>query len=103
MPMRETDKNKKEFTPLGDAIRDMLRRYHIEDKFNEQTLVDNWPKIVGAPAAEKSKRIFIRNHVLFVEISSPSLKHELSLNKELLLKRIFDDYPGAQIKEIVIM
>jgi predicted nucleic acid-binding Zn ribbon protein len=95
--------DKKEFTPLGEAIREMLKQYKIQDKFDEQSLIDNWPLIVGKSAAEKTRRIFIRNHVLFAEMTSPSLKHELSLNKEAVINRINSDYPSAQIKEIVIL
>ena len=101
--MNKSSDDKKEFTPLGEAIREMLKKYKIQDKFDEQSLIDNWPLIVGKSAAEKTRRIFIRNHVLFAEISSPSLKQELSLSKEAIMLRINTDYPAAQIREIVIL
>ncbi|HMP99307.1 MAG TPA: DUF721 domain-containing protein [Cyclobacteriaceae bacterium] len=101
--MSNKREQKKEFLPVGEAIREMLKQYHIEDKFNQQTLIDGWHQIVGKSVAEKTRKLSIKNQVLFAEISSASLKHELALSKEQLLKRIQTDFPAANIREIVIL
>lgn len=101
--MKTGERGDNDFISLGDAIKKMLHQYHLDDKFKERELIEAWPSIVGKSAASNTSRIYIKNHVLFVEVSSASLKHELSLNKEMIVQRIKDDFGPDLVREIIIM
>ena len=75
------DKSKNEIQPLGAAIRDLLNSYHLTSKFDEATLINSWERLVGKPIAKRTKKVFIKNKVLFVEFDSPSMKHDFVLHK----------------------
>src|SRR6187399_1989479 len=56
---------------VGAAIRQLLNSYHIASKFDEANLVTSWERLVGKPIAKRTKKVFIKNKVLFVELDSP--------------------------------
>jgi predicted nucleic acid-binding Zn ribbon protein len=88
---------------VGDAIKALLKQYHIDTKFDEASVVGSWERLVGKPIAKRTKKVFLRNHVLFVELTSPSLKHDLSYSKSNILELFQKEFGKDVIKEIVLM
>jgi predicted nucleic acid-binding Zn ribbon protein len=88
---------------IGDAIRQMLSTYKLTAKFDEATLLSSWEKIAGKPIARRTKRLYIRNTVLFVELDSPAMKHDFSIHKWQVLKMIQQEFGDKVVKEIVVM
>jgi predicted nucleic acid-binding Zn ribbon protein len=88
---------------VGDAIKSLLKQYHLKPKFDEANLVASWETLVGKPVARHTKRIYIRNKVLFIELDSPSIKSDLSFHKNQLLKRMEEEFGKDVLKEIVLM
>lgn len=88
---------------VGDAIKELLKQYHIEGKFDEANVIGSWERLVGAAIAKRTKKVFIRNHVLFVELTSPSLKHDLNYSKAHILELFQKEFGNEVVKEIVLM
>jgi predicted nucleic acid-binding Zn ribbon protein len=88
---------------IGDAIQDLLKSYRLKSKFDEANLVSSWERLVGKPVARRTKKVFIRNHVLFVELDSPGMKHDLNLHKNDIVAVFAKEFGPDVIKEIVIM
>jgi predicted nucleic acid-binding Zn ribbon protein len=88
---------------IGQAIRQLLKEYHLKPKFDEANVVASWERIVGKPVAKRTKRIYIRNKVLFIELDSPAMKSDLSFHKNHLLKTIETEFGKDVLKEIVLM
>lgn len=88
---------------IGDAIRELLRQYHIQSKFDETNLVASWERLLGKPVAKHTRKVFIRNKVLFVELDSASLKNDLNLHKTQILTLFAKEFGPDVLKEIVIM
>lgn len=88
---------------IGDAIRQMLNTYRLTTKFDEASLLSSWEKIAGKPIARRTKKLYIRNKVLFVELDSPAMKHDFSLHKAQVLKMLQDEFGGTVVTEIVVM
>jgi predicted nucleic acid-binding Zn ribbon protein len=88
---------------IGQAIRQLLKEYHLKPKFDEANVVSSWERIVGKPVAKRTKRIYIRNKVLFIELDSPAMKSDLSFHKNHLLKTIEAEFGNGVLKEIVLM
>lgn len=92
-----------EFQPLGDAIRQLLNEYHLKPKFDEANLKASWEKLVGKPVAKRTRKLYIRNRVLFIELDSPSMKSDLSFHKNEMMRIINTEFGPETVKEIVIM
>jgi predicted nucleic acid-binding Zn ribbon protein len=88
---------------IGQAIRQLLKEYHLKPKFDEASVVASWERIVGKPLAKRTKRIYIRNKVLFIELDSPAMKNDLSFHKSHLLKTLEAEFGKDVLKEIVLM
>jgi predicted nucleic acid-binding Zn ribbon protein len=94
---------KNEFQSVGQAIRDMLNTYRLSRKYDEANIIDSWEKLVGKPIASRTKKIFIRNSVLFVEFDSPTMRHDFSLHKKEVLDLFRKEFGEGVITEIIAM
>jgi len=97
------DYNQNNTTHIGDAIQELLKTYHIKSKFDEASLVQSWERLVGKPVAKRTKKVVVRNKVLFVELDSPGMKHDLSLHKAQILELFAREFGKDVISEMVIM
>ena len=88
---------------VGDAIKELLKQYHIEAKYDEANIIGSWERLVGALIAKKTKKVFMRNHVLFVELTSPSLKHDLNYSKSHILELFQKEFGKEAVKELILM
>jgi len=95
--------SKGEFQSVGQAIRELLNNYHLTSKFDEAKLINSWEAIAGKPIAKRTKKLFIRNKVLFVELDSPSMKHDFSLHKAQVLELFKKEFGSGIITDIIVM
>jgi len=101
--MDKSKNNKANTHHVGDAIRDLLKTYQLTSKFDEATVVASWERLVGKPIAKRTKRVSVRNKVLFVELDSPSMKNDLNLHKSQILAVFEKEFGKDVIRELVIM
>ena len=95
--------SKEEFQSVGDAIRQLLHSYHIESKFDEATIVSSWEKMVGGPIARRTKKVFIKDKVLFVEFKTAAMKHDFLLHKPHILELFRKEFGIDSLKDIAIL
>ncbi len=88
---------------ISQAIQEMLKSQHLKPKFDEANVIVSWEKIVGKSVAKQTKRVSIRNKVLFVELLSPSFKHELTYHKAHLIELLEKEFGKGVVGEIILM
>lgn len=98
-----TKKGDGETVHIGQAISNLLSSYHLKSKFDEASLVGSWERLVGKPIAKRTKKVYIRNKVLFVHLESASMKQDISLHKAQILEIFHREFGKDVINEIVIM
>ena len=94
---------KNEFQSVGQAIRDLLNSYRLSSKYDEANIIDSWERLVGKPIARRTKKIYIKNKVLFVEFDSPTMRHDFSLHKTEVLEVFRKEFGDGVITEIIAM
>jgi predicted nucleic acid-binding Zn ribbon protein len=94
---------RKDAQSVGDALRDFLNSNHLSSKFDEANLLNSWERIAGKPIASRTKKLFIRNKVLFVELESPSMKHDFSIHKTQVLDLFKKEFGSGIITDIIVM
>ena len=94
---------KKDIHSVGDGIRRLLNSYQLTSKFDETNLINSWESIAGKPIADRTRKIYIRNKVLFVELDSPSMKHDFNLHKSQVLDMLKKEFGAGIITDIVVM
>jgi hypothetical protein len=91
------------FQSVGEAIRQLLNSYHLTSKFDEANLISSWERIAGKPISSRTKKIYIRNKVLFVELDSPSLKNDFALHKSAVLDLFKKEFGDGIISDVIVM
>ena len=101
--MRDKKKGSGDAMHIRDAIQQLLKTYHIKPKFDEANLIASWEKLAGKVISKRTRRLFVRDKVLFIELDSPSLKHDLNLHKEQILGLFAKEFGNSIVEEIVVM
>jgi predicted nucleic acid-binding Zn ribbon protein len=94
---------KNEFQSVGQAIRDLLNSYRLTNKYDEANIIESWERLVGKPIASRTRKVFIKNKVLFVEFDSPTMRHDFSLHKTEVLALFRQEFGEGVITEIIAM
>lgn len=94
---------KGEMKTVGEALQDLLKTYRIKDRFDEKSVLASWERIVGKPIAKRTKRLWLRNAVLFIEFDSPTIKSDFSFHKTKVMEVFQQEFGKGAVKEIVIM
>lgn len=81
---------------IGSLIRKFLRQEGLETPLNEKRLIDAWAEILGTTIASRSKALFIKNQVLYVEVTSASLRQQLMMGRQQLVVKL-NQKVGAQV------
>lgn len=88
---------------MGQAIRELLSSYRLTAKFDEASLIGSWERLAGKPIAKRTKKLYIRNKVLFVELDSASMKHDFSMHKAQVLDLFKKEFGAGVITDIIVM
>lgn len=81
---------------LGDAIKEMLRLYRLDDKIDEHKLIRSWEKAVGPMIARHTTDIYIADKKLIVAIDSSVVRNELLYARSRIINDL-NAIVGAQV------
>lgn len=74
--------------PISQVISLMLRRSGLETPLLQRRLIDSWGQTAGAAVARYTGEKFIKNQTLFVKITSPALRQDLSMMRSALIQKL---------------
>jgi predicted nucleic acid-binding Zn ribbon protein len=78
--------------PNQNTIGELIKAFYEEHKgpgyLDEVEIVKGWSGIVGPFIAQYTRDLYIKNGVLYVRLTSDSLRAELSYSKNTLLKNL---------------
>lgn len=74
--------------PIKGLIERLLRTYQQKPSFNRVQVRLIWEKLMGASITKYTERLFIRNNVVYIELSSAPLRQELLMSKSEILTNI---------------
>ena len=88
--------------PLKKVIENLFKETQQEDKFIETKIPTIWNEAVGTYIADRTTNIFVKNHTLFVYLSSAPLKQEMGFNKDKIIALINEKLQSNYVKSIQI-
>ena len=92
-----------EFQSVGQAIRNLLNSYNLTSRFDEANLIASWEKLVGTPIARRTKKLYIKNKILFIEFDSPSMRHDFEFHKAHVMEMFCKEFGEGVITGIIGM
>jgi len=91
--------------PNQNTVGELIKAFYEERKgpgyLDEVKVVKGWPGVVGPFIAQYTTERYVRNGVLFVKVTSDSLRSELGFSKSLLRKNLNDLVGYELISDIV--
>ncbi|MBR2101316.1 MAG: DUF721 domain-containing protein [Prevotella sp.] len=93
---------KRKVLNLDEVVRMCLRENGLETPLLQTRLVDAWEQVAGDVVARYTEEKFIRNQTLFVKISSPALRSDLLMMREMLVDRLNKEVGTRVISDIRI-
>ncbi|MBP3473188.1 MAG: DUF721 domain-containing protein [Paraprevotella sp.] len=86
---------------IADALRRYLRQEGLETPLNERRAIAVWPEVMGLAIARYTGDVFVKNGVMYVQITSPALRANLMMARASIVHRI-NDAVGAQVVESIV-
>ena len=81
---------------IKDLVMQNLRENGLETPLLQKRLVDAWPEVAGPSVARFTREVSIYNQVLYVKLSSPVLRTELSMRRQPFIDKL-NHIVGARI------
>ena len=72
--------------PIKEALQNLFKEYHLDDKLKEKKLIHSWGRIMGKTVAARTGKVYIKDNVLFVYLTSAPLRNELTLSKDKVME-----------------
>ena len=91
---------KREVQGISDLVNVFLRQNGLEMPLLQKRLIDAWPVVAGPAIARYTQEVVIRNQTLYVRLSSPALRAELSMRCQELVQKLNDYVQGQVIADI---
>ena len=93
---------KRKVQPLDEILQRVLRDGGLETPLMQRRLVDAWPIVVGETVNKYTGDRYIRNQTLFVKITNPALRQDLSMMRTQLVKRLNEQVGSLVITDVKI-
>jgi predicted nucleic acid-binding Zn ribbon protein len=87
---------RREVQSITDLVMRNLRVQGLETPLLQKRLIDSWPEVAGEMIARYTTEVFIHNQTLYVRLSMPALRAELSMRRADFVNRL-NEHVGAQI------
>lgn len=79
---------KRNVQQVKDLVMQVLREQGLETPLNQKRLVEAWPVVVGPVIARYTLNTYIYNQTLYVRLSNPALRADLSMRRTELTQRL---------------
>ncbi len=86
---------------ISEAIKELLNKNNLSRKLDEITIQQSWEKVVGKTMAKYTKRVYINNRIMYVEVTSSVARNELSMNRSTLLEKLNAETGRETIIDII--
>lgn len=79
---------RREVKSISDLLNMYLRREGLETPLLQKRAIDAWDNIMGAMITRYTGEKFIKNQTLYVKITNPALRQDLSMMRTRIVQRI---------------
>ena len=88
---------------LGEAIKELLKAYDLEERYVETGIVNSWEDVVGRMIARYTKRLYVKDKKLYVKIENAAIVNELKFARQKIVKALNQQAGQEVITDIVFI
>lgn len=84
------DENKRSMNQalLGDVIDKLMKAYRLDGKLKEIEVLGKWEEMMGKAVSLRTRNIYIRHKILYLELDSSVMRDELLYGKTVIIQRV---------------
>ncbi len=86
---------------VGSLMEAYFEKYGLKEGVLEGLAVMSWNKVMGDPIVRRTREVSIKNHVLYVSLTSAPLRSELMMRREQIVKLINHEVGSEVVNDIV--
>lgn len=94
---------KKNEYSIKEVFQEMFEEYRMQEKITAEKAISSWGKVMGPSIQKYTEKIFIKNRSLYIKLSSPALKQELSFGKQSIIALINEELEKNFIQEAYLI
>ncbi|TGD58059.1 DUF721 domain-containing protein [Flavobacterium humi] len=87
---------------IGDILNEIIKANKLETGLNQVSVSDAWKNLMGNGVNNYTKNVLLKNHTLYVELTSAVLREELSYGKDKIIKMINEELGKEIVKDVVL-
>ncbi|HEY9542814.1 DUF721 domain-containing protein [Prevotella sp.] len=87
---------KREVKSISELLQQILRQEGFETPLLQKRLIEAWGTVAGKVVERYTTEKFIRNQTLYVKITNPALRQDLSMMRSQLVIRL-NQQVGSQV------
>jgi predicted nucleic acid-binding Zn ribbon protein len=88
---------------IGEVLKGFFEdNAELYEKMLETRVQRGWGEILGPMILQYTRNVYIKNHVLYVSLTSSVLRNELTLSREKLIKSL-NEYAGSDVIHDIII
>ena len=91
---------KREVKSINDILQQFLRKEGLETPLQQKRLIDAWDSVAGPMVARYTQEKFIKDQILFVKITNPALRQDLSMMRQQLTRRLNEVVGSSVISDV---
>jgi predicted nucleic acid-binding Zn ribbon protein len=88
--------------PIGEVLREYVEALKLNQKIKEVRAIGMWEELLGKSIASRTKRIYIKDKVLYVFLTSAVVRNELFLIRESIIQKI-NEHAGEKVVEKMVL
>ena len=93
---------KRDVQQIKDLILRILRAQGLETPLLQKRLIDEWPEVMGEMIAGYTQNLYIRNQTLFVHMTNPALRADLSMQRKEIVRKLNEKVGSQVIADIIL-
>ncbi len=87
---------------LAEAVKDYIKEMNLGSKLDEVGVINSWEEIVGKAISSRTSKIYFKDHVLYVHLSSSVVRNELLMLRQALRDKLNQKAGSEVVKDIVL-
>ncbi|HOE24578.1 MAG: DUF721 domain-containing protein [Bacteroidales bacterium] len=87
---------------LGEALGELIKEYRLEKGLKDAAVLNIWEDIAGKVITARTKRIYLKDGVLHIYLTSSVLRNELMMLRDSLKSRINSRAGEEVVREIML-
>lgn len=87
---------------LGAVLNEYLDAMKLRKKLKESRIENDWREILGNNAASLTRKVYIKDGILYAYLNSSVLRNELLMMRETLITRINEKAGEEIVKKVVL-